>query len=329
MANQSLKIRKIHFKNIKAAAWEHPVDKVALKSLKKIKGLDTVVKFVISKSTEKSLRMMTLASSVRCNERQFPKIYQLLVECCQILDVEVIPEIYVSQSPILNAGALGVENPFIILNSSILETFNDDEIQAVIAHELGHILSGHVLYHTLLSILLKVSVVDLGIPLGNTALLGIIAGLKEWQRKSELSADRASLLVTQNPETSINLLMKTAGGNLIDQMNLGEFLQQAKEYEESNTMLDNTHKFFNTIFETHPFPVSRINELMKWVQSGEYDLILNGNYNLETDISYDSKEAKESYYDDFNQMSQPFVETAKQASDYIKNLYQNLKDKEE
>ncbi|KXX69019.1 M48 family metallopeptidase [Flammeovirga sp. SJP92] len=321
MSSEALKIHKKKFPSINPNTWEHPTDKLALSALQKMTGFDTLLKFIISNTTEKSLRMMTLASSVRVNENQFSDVHRLLIEACEILDIKEVPELYVSQSPILNAGAIGVDNPFIVLNSSIVETLNEEELLTVIGHELGHIVSGHVLYHTLLSVLLKVSVVDLGIPLGKTVILGIIMALKEWERKSELSADRAGLLVSQNPETCIHLLMKLAGGGMISEMNLGEFIKQAEEYEQQSGLVNKTHKFLNTIFQSHPFPVTRIAELLKWIQSGDYENILNGNYDnspitTENGKTYDFKE-------DFKEYTDPINEKVKDAKDFVKGIFKD------
>ncbi|MBD0402115.1 M48 family metallopeptidase [Flammeovirga sp. EKP202] len=318
MNSEALKIHKKKFPNINPNSWEHPTDKLALSALQKMPGFDTLLKFIISNTTEKSLRMMTLASSVRVNGLQFPKVYELLIEACQIFDIKDIPELYISQSPVLNAGAIGVERPFIVLNSSMVETLNQEELLTVIAHELGHILSGHVLYHTLLQVLLKLSIMDIGIPLGKTAILGLIMGLKEWERKSELSADRASLLASQNPETCIHLLMKIAGGGMIEEMNLGEFLKQAEEYERQSGIMNKTHKFLNTVFESHPFPVTRIAELLKWVQSGEYENILNGNYD-NSPISKDSTKTY-NFQEDFKDYTDPINEKVKDATDFVKGI---------
>ncbi|WP_044203538.1 M48 family metallopeptidase [Flammeovirga sp. OC4] len=318
MNSEALKIHKKKFPNINPNSWEHPTDKLALSALQKMPGFDTLLKFIISNTTEKSLRMMTLASSVRVNDLQFPKVYELLIEACQIFDIKDIPELYISQSPVLNAGAIGVERPFIVLNSSMVETLNQEELLTVIAHELGHILSGHVLYHTLLQVLLKLSIMDIGIPLGKTAILGLIMGLKEWERKSELSADRASLLASQNPETCIHLLMKIAGGGMIEEMNLGEFLKQAEEYERQSGFMNKTHKFLNTVFESHPFPVTRIAELLKWVQSGEYENILNGNYD-NSPLSEDNAKTY-SFQEDFKDYTDPINEKVKDATDFVKGI---------
>lgn len=261
---------------ISPRAWEHPADSAALAALSSIPGLDEVLRRILTITTDKSLRLIALGSSVRVTERQFPRLHRLLEEACMLLDVREPPELYISQSPFLNAGAIGVDRPFISLNSATVGQLEDEEMLAVIGHELGHVASGHVLYKTLLFLLLRVSTEI--VPVGKLAIAGIIAALKEWDRRSEMSADRAGLLVTQDPEVSFSVLMKTAGGSYPKEMSLEEFLVQAAEYEKSGDMIDSVHKLLNLVGESHPFAVLRLAELKSWHDSGSYAKILSGDY---------------------------------------------------
>lgn len=324
---------------ISPKTWEHPADTAALAAVKQIPALDDLLKKLISVTTEKSLRLIALASSVRVTERQFPRLNRLLEEACSILDVRTVPELYVSQSPILNAGAVGVDSPFITLNSSIIAQFSDKEMLAVIAHELGHILSGHVLYKTLLFLLLKLS--SSVIPVGKVVLSGIIATLKEWDRKSELSADRAGLLVTQDPSVSYTVLMKVAGGANEGEMSLEEFFVQADEYEKSGNMIDSVHKLLNVLGESHPFAVLRLKELKTWHDSGAYEKILSGDYRRrqdgeKEDVRKTFERAAGSYREEFERSEDPLagalrsigqrVEEAgqavsKQADDFLRGVF--------
>lgn len=319
---------KLHFKGITSTAWEHPADRAALLALQKVPGLDTAIKAMIGNTTETSLRLIMLASAVRVNEKQFARVHKLLLDCCAILDVEKVPELYVSQSPVLNAGAVGVENPFIVLNSSMVDSLNDEELMAVIGHELGHILSGHVLYKTLLIMLVNFSVMIASIPLSALAVGAIIAALREWDRKSELSADRAGLLVVQNPEVSIQLLMKLAGGNHLDQMDLGEFIKQADEYEKANSVKESVYKILNSLGRSHPFPVVRISELLKWVQSGGYDTILRGVYAHEQEKGFtdSAKEAAQGYKEDIIDVTSPIFDQAKESAGKVKDFFGDIWD---
>src|SRR6056297_3074080 len=213
---------RIQFEKISPRAWEHPADRAALAALKQVPGLNEVVKFFLGMTGEKQIRLLYLSSAVRVTPRQFPKLNGLVEEACRVMDVADRPELYVTQNPALNAGASGVQKPFMTVNSSMIDTLDDDEMLAVIAHELGHIMSGHVLYKTLLWFLLNMASVVVRIPVAQIVLLGVLAALKEWDRKSELSADRAGLIVVQKPQVSSTVLMKLAGGKHLDEMDLDE-----------------------------------------------------------------------------------------------------------
>ena len=254
------------FPEISSRTWEHPADRAALNALKKIPGFDELLRKFIGSTTERSLRLLHLASAVRVNDRQFPRINVLLQEASACLDAERTPELYIVQYPILNGSIIGVDNPFMTLTSSIVETMSDDELIAVIGHELGHCVSGHALYKTLLAMLLQVSLSYVRI--GQLIVLPILLALLEWDRKSELSADRAGLLVCQETGGSYDLLMKLAGGGDTTQLNVGAFFEQAEEYRKDSGFLDQVYKILNLLGQRHPFAVLRLTELKTWVDGG-------------------------------------------------------------
>lgn len=309
-------IKRTHFPDISSKTWQHPADRAALAALKKVPGLDVLLQKFIGATTERSLRLIHLASAVRVTENQFARVHKLHREACAIFNIENLPELYVTQTPFLNASAIGVNNPFIVLNSSMVDTLDDEELLCVIGHELGHCVSGHVLYKTLLAVLVQLSQFMVGIPLGNVSLMAIIAALREWDRKSELSADRAGLLVVQNPEVSYNLLMKMAGGRNIELMDTNEFFLQAAEYQKGGNLIDSVYKLMNLLGRSHPFPVLRLTELKTWVDDGSYGKILGGNY-MRTDEAearsarQEFYEAKEQYKNDINSSEDPLADLFK------------------
>ncbi len=295
------------FPNISSQTWAHPADQAALTALKAIPGVDALLQKFIGATSETSIRLIYLASAVRVSDRQFPQLHGLLKEACRILDAPQVPELYVAQNPFFNAGTIGVERPFIVLNSAVMDTLTEEETLCVIGHELGHCLSGHALYKTLLQVLLKFTTLALQVPLGAAALMGIIAALMEWNRKSELSADRAGLLVVQDPAISYSLLMKMAGGPRANRMDVNEFFVQAAEYEGGGNVFTSLHKFLNVVLASHPFPVVRLTELQTWVNSEDYRSILSQNYRTradakssEEDILKNLKTASESYKEHFD-----------------------------
>lgn len=262
---------------IAPTAWEHPADRAALHALRAIPGFDEAVKRIMGALGERGIRLLFQANAVRVGPTQFPVLHQLAAETAVTLDWPEPPEIYVTQTPLVNAGAVGVERPFIVLNSGAVRLLDTDELRALIGHELGHIMSGHALYRTVLILILEVGFQNLPF-LAGIALLPVKLALLEWNRKSELSADRAGLLASQDPSAAMRVFLKLAGGGEMKEMDLEAFLRQAQEYEEKGGALDTIYKILNTLGATHPFHTLRAAELKRWIDSGRYQEILDGNY---------------------------------------------------
>ncbi len=267
---------KVRFPGISPRAWEHPADRAALSALRKVPGFDQVVRKLFGTVSERSLRLLFLANAVRVDENQFTRIHDLYMECCAVLDVEEIPELFVAQTPLVNAGAIGVDKPFIVINSGTLELLDDEEARFVLAHELGHVLSGHALYKTMLHLLLNFALFRL--PIAFLVVQAIVMALREWDRKSELSSDRCGLLCVQDPNTAYRVHMKMAGGGRTDEMSVDAFVRQAEEYEREGDMLDAALKVMNLLHRTHPFSVLRLAALKKWVDDGGFQDVVDGDY---------------------------------------------------
>src|SRR5213078_5375490 len=125
----------------------HPLDSRALAALKTIPGIDTALKKLLEVTGESAIRVIFTASAVKVTPQQCPDHYAKLQIACTTLGVDM-PELFVQQSPIVNAFTGGVERPIIVLHSSLLERLTDEEVLAVVAHEVGHIHAEHVLYLT-------------------------------------------------------------------------------------------------------------------------------------------------------------------------------------
>lgn len=321
-----MKRQRVSFPQISSRTWEHPADKAALSALRAVPGFDTVLQQVVGITAERSFRMNVLSGSIRVSERQCSRIYALHLEACRILDIQTPPELYLSLDPFFNAYAVGVDKPFIVLNSSLLDTLDDDEVLYIIGHELGHIMSGHSLYTMMMIILTQAAAPVLAsLPLGGAAVMAVVAALHEWYRKAELSCDRAGLLVVQNPEVAYKVKMKMAGGRHIEQMDVNEFFAQAYEYQNMSGLVDSVHKMLNTMWRSHPQPVLRLVELKQWVDAGEFARILGGGYMAETTGvrsehgGYKDREtaAKETVYDHMKEAAKHYKEDMAKSNDPI------------
>lgn len=326
-----LRARKLS--GIDPASWEHPADRAALAALKALPGFDELLRKILGLTSERALRLLFIANAVKVSPTQYPRIKHIVDRVADILDCQRTPDVFVSQNPFLNAGTYGAEHPFIVLNSSLLASLDDDELSAVIAHEIGHVMSGHALYKTMLYLLVNISLSL--IPGAELLAVPIILALREWDRKSELSADRAELLALQQEEPSYRVLMKMAGGNDLTQLNLNDFFEQAAEYENQKDLVDSLHKLGNLLGESHPFAVIRLRELKTWAISGQYQQILDGNYrqrgtaaeNLETEF----RKAWESWQEELGRNDDPLSKVAKgigdfmnQAGEQINSAFSNL-----
>ncbi len=292
--------------NISATAWEHPADRAALQTLRAIPGFDQVVRSIFGFFGERGIRLLFQANAVRVGPRQFPKLHGLLTEVTTTMDWPEQPELYVTQTPLVNAGAVGMDHPFITLNAGAVTLLNDDELRVLIGHELGHVMSGHALYRTVLFILLMFGFNNLPF-LAGIALLPIQLALLEWSRKAELSSDRAGLLATQDPVASMRVFLKLAGGGTAAETDLDAFMEQAREYETMGGPMDKVYKILNTLTLTHPFNTLRAAELQKWISDGAYDTIVQGEYTHRGE-----EEKKRSVVEDVGEAATHYAKSAKE-----------------
>jgi len=317
--------RKI-LKDIAPVAWEHPADRAALQTLRAVPGFDLVVKKIVGLIGERGIRLLFQANAVRVGPTQFPRMNALYTDVLTTMDWPDRPDLFVSQTPFVNAGAFGMERPFIVINSGARALLDDDEMRVLLGHELGHVMSGHALYHTILILILNASLGLLPF-LAGIVLLPIQLALLEWFRKSELSSDRAGLIASQDPKASMRMFLKMAGGADMKEMDLDAYLVQAKEYEETGGALDRVFKILNTLPQSHPFNTLRAAELQRWIEGGNYDRIVSGEYPKrgpeaeKRPIEPDIDEARDYYMKEAKAVVEDVVDSAKRAAQAFSDAF--------
>jgi len=294
-------------------AWEHPADKAALQAMRRIPVFDTVLRKLFGFFGEKPVRLAFQANAVRVSQNQFGDVYRIYKQALKTLDAPEEYPLYVSQTPIVNAGAYGMDQPFIILNSGTVALLDEEELEYVLGHEIGHIVSDHVLYRTMMVFLLNLA--TMGFPIVGLAARAVLVALLEWYRKSELSCDRAGLLTVQDPETVMRTMLKMAGGGSTSDTSVQEFIVQAEEYRESGDVADQVFKVLNLMAATHPFYVLRVSELRAWIESGDYDRIVRGEYARRGEPDPD-------YQEDLKAAAAAYAEGAK---DFLDNVTEAAK----
>jgi Zn-dependent protease with chaperone function len=259
----------------------HPADAKAMATLRAIPGLDTAVRKLLEVTGESVIRVIFMASAVRVTPKQCPDLYAKLQVACTTLGVDM-PDLFVQQSPIVNAFTGGVTRPVIVLYSGLLERLNDEETLAVIAHEVGHIHAEHVLYLTVAHLLealanVAIAAAPLASLVAQLLSAGMRAALLAWARRAELSCDRAALLVTQDADVIGRTMMKLSGGTYASRVDYEQFLVQARDFQKNydEKALDRFWADIITSGLSHPFPVWRVSEILKWMESGDYARLIN------------------------------------------------------
>ena len=275
------------YPGISSEAFRHPLDRQAEQSLRNVPGFNLVASKFVEFIYERPQLVYLMGNSIQAGPRQYATIYGMFRECVRDLDIYPEPKLFVSQNPQVNSYALGQENPYIVINTGLLDLLNEDEIKTVLAHELGHIKCGHtILIQMAMWVMNAASAIgEMTFGLGNIISNGLIVAFYEWRRKAELSSDRAALLVMTNPRTVMTTMMKIAGGSnkFINECSLDEFIKQSENYRRLDE--DGLNQIYKALMYvgvngmlSHPFPVERIHYLQEWSNSIEYQDICRGNY---------------------------------------------------
>jgi Zn-dependent protease with chaperone function len=322
---------RVIFTGISSHAFEHPADRAALTAMRAVPGFDQLLRVASGMLRERQYRLVYLASAVRVGDRQFADLNALLDDVCTVLDAPERPELYVYNDPQPNAVTLGVDKPFIAISSGLYELTDAEEQRFVLGHELGHALSGHALYQSLLMHLLNLIGAFGWIPASGIGLRALIAALREWQRKAELSGDRAGLLATQDLDTVLRVHMKLAGGAHLDRIDVDGFLAQAEDYERAGDLRDGVLKLLNTEKATHPFTVVRAAEINRWAAGDEYRDIVAGNYPRREDdhaasFTENAREAGRTYKKRIDESTDPLVTAVRGLGSTVGSAADNIFD---
>lgn len=289
MNDMTTKIKKLKF--LHPREYEHPLDRQALQMFEGTPELEKLTREIFKHGVEKYWRLQYTGSYIKVNEKSFPEIHDILLEVCDTLHLKKIPELYIQWDYSINGFAVGSENPIIVLNSSAVDLLTDDELRYFIGHEVGHIKSGHMLYHIMALI---IPIIGDIIGLATLSISGIVGtgleyALLYWSRMSEFTADRAGLLACQNDDAMITAMIKWSGApqKFFDQVKKDVFIEQAKEFKGyDRDALDKIGKMVMIVGATHPWTVMRTSEILKWIDSGAYESIIKKHSEEASEIEF-------------------------------------------
>lgn len=264
--------------SISSSLYQHPEDKAALKKLKSVPLFDQCLKAFMKTFPEQNLLGISMADKILIGPNQFPQIYKHLPPICEKLGID-IPYLFLEMNPFPNAYTYGDTTVMITLTSGLIEALSENQIKAAIAHECGHIACRHVLYHTMADMTIKFGETILGM-LEKLAMPTKLA-LFYWYRKSELSADRAAAVVMNGSDDLVRILAILSGAPklIAENINLSEYIKQANYYENmiDESLLNKIMQGLSVAGQNHPFNVVRANEIIKWCESSEFEMVKNNN----------------------------------------------------
>ncbi|MGM9736037.1 MAG: M48 family metalloprotease [Candidatus Cryptobacteroides sp.] len=259
---------------ISPSEFIHPEDAAALRQLESIPGFPALAKKVLELGYEKLKYGVNMASTIRLSKTQLSDLYNHLPPICEKLGIAE-PEFYLEMSPFPNAYTFGDTRIFIVVTSGLVEMMDDEELDAVIAHECGHILCRHVVYN------MVAQCIRLG--LDALGILGSIAkpveyALLYWSRKAELSCDRCASIIT-SPDVVASMMARLSGGpkSITGNLNMAEWASQADKYDEiqNDGLWNKTLQLAVIISQDHPFSAVRVREIYKWGDSSQYRNLMN------------------------------------------------------
>jgi Zn-dependent protease with chaperone function len=247
----------------------HPEDEAARQNMEAIPGFSLLVKSFMKIGIEQYFHGINMASKIRLSEKQLPDLYHKLPPICKKIGISE-PEFYLEMNPAPNAYTYGDTRVFLTITSGLVEYLTEEELTAVIAHECGHIACRHVLYHTMAN-LLKSGADMFGLLGMFTAPIEL--ALLYWSRKSELSADRAAVVIVKNPQTIVETMIRLSGGpkSITGKVNIEEYASQATAYDVlQEKKWDKALQTYAIAFQDHPFSAVRTNEILKWCKTEQF-----------------------------------------------------------
>ncbi|MBE9004593.1 M48 family metallopeptidase [Fortiea sp. LEGE XX443] len=268
------------FVGLNTASFQHPFDQKSLVALNKMPGLPLLLKKLNEYGIDRLLRMQIIGGEFRVTSQNFPKLHDAFTESCQILDLTPKPELYLFRGTgHIQTNAVGVEKPMVSVNLEAMEWYSQDELLFAFGYEISRIKGKYIAYQQMANVipLLKNIINSTTFGLGGLAAGGIEVALYNWMIMSRFTGDRAGLLACQDINVAITALMKLAGlpTEYLNADTIADFQAQAREFSTITLdNLDQVTKIFSFMEYRFPWAVMRTSELLKWVDSGEYEKLM-------------------------------------------------------
>lgn len=259
-----------------ASVFAHPSDIKALNALKSIPGFSQLLKGFFKFYNERQLYIENMSSNLKLSEHQLPQIYNMLPPICEKMGIKT-PDLFLEMNVFPNAYTSGDNDPFIVVTSGLLDTMPKELIPTVLAHEVGHIVCHHTLYHTMGQMILNGTLATMdSFGLSKLVSLPLKVAFYYWMRCSEYSADRVAVLYDETSENLIEMCMRFSGykddNHRIEAKNKELFIQQAIDYRNyvQDSNWNKTLEFLILKDRSHPLNAVRAYEANLWTGTQQY-----------------------------------------------------------
>lgn len=264
----------------------HPEDAKALNALKNIPALPKLMEKVFQYGYDELAWSENVTTNLRLSEKQMPEVYNRLPPICKRLGIP-IPELYLQMSPVANSWTSGHQKVYIVVTLGLIRRLKGDELDAVLAHECGHILCQHVLYQTLANAIFTFGDVmtdSLAGIIGNVAMKPIKQALLLWSRASELTADRVACIFFPAMTLSRALArLDMIPKFIIDTMDFDAWASQGRDYEylKNGTAWNKIIHWIGDSDADHPYSPVRAYEAFEWEKTETCNWLRSNTFNLE------------------------------------------------
>lgn len=216
------------------------------------------------------------------SKEEYPRLHEI-VERLSTNNGLPKPKVAMVNSPVPNAFATGKspKSSLVAVTTGILDVLDNDELEAVIGHELSHVRSRDVLVLTLASVFSTVAwyLVRFGLFGGlqtrnrnsaGTSAIVLLVAITTWvvsfliiraiSRYREFSADRGGAIMTGKPDKLANALLKISGKIKVIPPKELENVQKLNAFFIIPALSGSS---IANLFSTHPPVEKRVQKLME------------------------------------------------------------------
>lgn len=212
----------------------HPVDKKIIDVLDN-PAINAVFGTVSDFGADQNFGQI-IASAVPVNSNNYPREDEIVCSCSEKLNIRKPYTVISNVLPGINACTVGSDDePYLILSSLLVKMLSKEQLKFVVGHECGHIAMGHVVYHSAVRTAGSFSrlIPVIGPVVFNTISFPLLA----WERRSEITADRAGLICCEDLELAQRTLLQLESAfQNADNLDIDGYIESSRKYLKRGTV---------------------------------------------------------------------------------------------